>query len=94
MIALSGRWRGHPFVRFHAWQSIFAIIGVCVAYTGVGILHGMAAALWPGFSLLGWLAIPMGVLFFLIWVAMIVSAAQGKKLKGPFVGSQAEKQIS
>ncbi|MEW5853240.1 MAG: CDP-alcohol phosphatidyltransferase family protein [Myxococcota bacterium] len=91
---LRGAYRDDVFVRFHAWQAIFAVIGVGVAYTGVTILHGMASELWPGFSLLRWVGIPMGVLFVGLWLVMMMSAFRGKKFHGPFVGSQAEKQLA
>ena len=59
------------FVRFHAWQAVFGLIAVGVAFTAVGIFHGMAADIWSGFSLLGW--------------PMAVQAYRGKKVHAPVI---------
>mgnify|MGYP000098687355 CR=1 FL=1 len=81
------------FLRFHAWQSVFSFIGVCVAYLGVWILHGVLAALLPNANLLLWVGAPMGVAFVGIWLWMMLTAFKGGRAHGPFIGLQAEKQV-
>lgn len=82
-----------PHVRFHAWQAIFSFIAIAVGYTGFFILHGALAALFPGFSLLGWLAWPLAVMFAGFYLVQMVSALRGGRFKSPFIGLQAEKQL-
>ena len=90
---LRSRHASDPFVRFHAWQAIFTVIAVGVFYGGVAIFHGMAADSLPGTSLLGTVGWPAGAFFIAIWLWLMVSAFRGKKVHGPFIGPQADKQL-
>lgn len=94
LLFMRGPYARDPFVRFHAWQSVFTVISMAVIFCGLWILHGMAAALWPGFSLLMVVGIPVGVFYAGTWLAMMVQAFRGKKLHGPVIGQQAEKQLA
>jgi CDP-diacylglycerol--serine O-phosphatidyltransferase len=93
VLVLRSRHAADPFVRFHAWQAIFAVIAVGVFYGGVAIFHGMAADSLPGTSLLGMVGWPAGAFFLAIWGWLIVSAFRGRKAHGPFIGPQADKQL-
>jgi uncharacterized membrane protein len=80
-----------PFVRFHAMQCIglhvlwfavwivLAILGVIMAMVHLGFL---LIFLWP----ICWIGLVI------LWVLCIVSAAQGKWFKLPFIGDFAKKQ--
>jgi uncharacterized membrane protein len=74
------------FVRFHAFQSIFLNIGYIVVWLGfmiLGILtHGLA-------FLLNLLLFPVVLI---IWLYMMYSAFNNKKVKIPVIGDLAEKQ--
>lgn len=73
----------NKFVRFHAIQSI-VIFG---AYTVVSIVFG-----W--IPIIGWvLNSILGVIAFILWIILIVQAAQGKMFKLPVAGTIAENQI-
>ena len=73
-------------IRFHAFQSIFFNIGVFIFYIVWGfvsvLLHGLGFFLYPLF----------GLLFFVLWLYLMFTAYQGKKVKLPIVGDLAEKQ--
>lgn len=73
-------------VRFHAFQSIFFNIGIILFYIVWGfisiILHGFGFLLYPVF----------GLAIFLLWLYLMFTAYQGKKVKLPIIGDLAEKQ--
>ncbi len=71
-----------PFVRFHAFQSIFYSLVILVLSVILGwipfIGWGLYMLLWPA--------------AFVVWVVLIIQAAQNKKWKLPIIGDLAEKQ--
>ncbi len=73
-------------VRFHAFQSIFLNVAWFVLSIVLTILsvmtHGIAFLLFPILNL--------GL--FLLWLYMMYTAYNGKKIKLPFAGDLAEKQ--
>lgn len=73
-------------VRFHAFQSIFMHVGIIILwilYTMTSFLtHGIGFLLFPLFSLL----------VIALWLYMMYTAYNGKKVKLPVVGDLAEKQ--
>jgi uncharacterized membrane protein len=77
-------------VRFHAFQSIFAhvaliIIAICLGIFGMimtVLTHGLGFFLFPLFWLAG----------FILWLYMMYTAYNNKKVKLPFIGDLAEKQ--
>jgi len=73
-------------VRFHAFQSIFFNIGWIVFF----ILWGMISVMMHGF---GFLLSPLfSLVFFLLWLYLMFSAYNKKKIKLPVIGDLAEKQ--
>lgn len=80
----------NKFVRFHAFQSIFAHVAVIVfwiAYSIVGsilamLTHGLAFFLFPLF----------GLLMLVLWLYLMYSAYNNKKVKLPLIGDLAERQ--
>ena len=73
----------NKLVRFHAVQSIIAF----------GILFIIMVVLGPIFTVihLGIITSIIGLLAFILWIVMMVFAAQGKMTKLPWVGDLAEK---
>jgi len=71
-----------PFVRFHAFQSIFFSAAVLVLSIVLAFIPLIGPVLYP----LLWLAAVV------IWVLLLVQAAQNKKWKLPVIGDLAEKQ--
>jgi len=71
-----------PFVRFHAWQSIF----MGIAAIAIEIILGLM-------PIVGWLLAPILSLGFLIlWVIVLIKASKGERYKIPFIGNFAEQQ--
>lgn len=79
-----------PYVRFHAWQSIFlnlASIVLLIAlsfFTVFGLIFG--AFFFLLLTRLIWLA------WFVVWVICVVKAVNGQRYKLPLIGDLAEKQ--
>jgi len=71
-----------PFIRFHAFQSIFFSVAVLVLSIVLAFIPLIGPLLYP----LLWLAAAV------IWVLLLVQAAQNKKWKLPVIGDLAEKQ--
>ncbi len=73
-------------VRFHAFQSIFFNVGwiaFCMLWAMVGVVtHGVGLLMTP----------LLGLLFFLLWLYLMFSAYNNKKVKLPVIGDLAEKQ--
>jgi uncharacterized membrane protein len=73
-------------VRFHAFQSIFlsvAVIVIDVAWSIVSVVtHGIGFLLYPLLMLC----------FFVLWLYMMYTAYNNKKVKLPVIGDLAEKQ--
>jgi len=71
------------FVRFHAFQSIFLFVAWVVLWIVVGMLfHVLALFIAPLLSLAG----------LVLWLYMMYSAFNNKKIKLPIIGDLAEKQ--
>ena len=80
-------------IRFHAFQSIFTVLGIVVFSIAWWVLSAIVAAI------VGFLGVLMGLfsmLFTLLWVGLwiylMISAYQGKKVVLPIIGPLAEKQ--
>lgn len=77
-------------VRFHAFQSIFAHVALIIFWIAYAIVGSMIAIVTHGF---GFFLFPLfGLLFLALWLYMMFSAYNGKKVKLPVVGDLAEKQ--
>jgi uncharacterized membrane protein len=74
------------FVRFHAFQSIF----FNVAYIAFWILMSFLTVLTHG---IGFFLFPLiGLGFFVLWLYLMFSAYNSKRIKLPIIGDLAEKQ--
>jgi uncharacterized membrane protein len=69
-----------PFIRFHAWQSIFFGITVAVVHFVLGVI-----------PIVGWiLLVPVGIVFLILWIFVMIKASKGERYKIPFIGNFAE----
>jgi len=69
-----------PFIRFHAWQSIFFGIAVAIVHVVLGVI-----------PILGWiLMFPVGLALFIFWIFVMIKASKGERYKIPFIGNFAE----
>jgi uncharacterized membrane protein len=83
-----------PFVRFHAFQSIF----LSVAWIAIWIVLSIIGAVLGHIPILNILAFLVGILIsiglslggLLLWIVLIVRAFQGARLSLPYVGPLAE----
>ncbi len=80
----------NKFVRFHAFQAIFGHIAVIVCWIAWVIIGGILAVLTHG---VGFFLFPLfGLLIFALWLYLMYSAYNYKKVKLPLIGDLAEKQ--
>ena len=75
-----------PFVRFHAVQCL----GLSVASVVIHFAIGLLVFALHGFTFI--LSSLVSLVFFILWLICIVSAAQGKWFKVPLLGDFAEQQ--
>jgi len=74
----------NKFVRFHAAQSIVAFGTITVA----GIILGLIPVVGVAFSSI------IGIIGFIVWIIMMVKAANGEWYKLPWAGDVAEKIVA
>jgi uncharacterized membrane protein len=76
-------------IRFHAFQSIFMSVGLFAIHIVLMILGGMM-------HFLSLLLIPVSLLVslggFVLWIFLIISSFQGKKIVLPVIGPMAQQQ--
>lgn len=77
------------FVRFHALQSMMTFGAYTVVTIGLSIFAVIPYMGW----IFGISQMLLSLLMFVLWIVLIVSAAQGKQFKLPIVGDMAEKNI-
>jgi uncharacterized membrane protein len=81
-----------PFVRFHAWQSIFLNVAAVLFWIVVAIITAITMSMFfvpfafLMLRLLIWLA------WVLVWILCVINAVNGKRFKLPILGQLAEKQ--
>jgi uncharacterized membrane protein len=70
-----------PFIRFHAWQSIFmGIVAFVLSFINI-------------IPLLGQLIFAVGMLILFVgWIIALLKALKGERYKLPLIGDYAEKQ--
>jgi uncharacterized membrane protein len=80
----------NKFVRFHAFQAIFGHIAIIVLWIAYAIVSGILAFVTHG---LGLFLYPLfGLLVFVLWLYMMYSAYNNRKVKLPVIGDLAERQ--
>jgi len=85
----------NPFVRFHAYQSIFLTVAWVVFWIAVSILEAILGIV-PGVRFLVAILAVLGSLVlsfaaFILWIVLIVKAYQGQRWKLPYIGDMAER---
>ena len=78
-------------VRFHAFQSIFFHVACILFYFVFSMVLGIFLAMLHIFGL-AFLAQLVGLVFFIGWLYLIISAYQGKTVVLPIIGPLAQKQ--
>jgi uncharacterized membrane protein len=84
-------YRRSPFVRFHAWQSIFFFLTLA----GLEIILGAALSFVPYTGILLTTLWQLASLaLFLVWIIVIIAAFGGRRVSLPVLGALAEKQAN
>jgi len=83
--------RNSRFVRFHAWQSVLFTIASAALGLALKLLFLIFAILPVVGFLLAWLSLGVGSLgIVILWIMLLVKAAQGHHYQLPVVGPLAE----
>ena len=77
-----------PFVRFHAFQSIFFNVAWIILWVALSILGSIPVLGWATFLI--WPLIGLGGL--IIWVILLLKAYQNQMFQLPVIGAMAAKQ--
>jgi uncharacterized membrane protein len=85
-----------PFVRFHAWQSIFLNIAAFVVGIAFAIFAGIAAAFlpWGLYGMVHMIGLLIDLLWFILWLVCVLRAVNGGKFSIPVIGPLAEQQAN
>jgi uncharacterized membrane protein len=77
-----------PYVRFHAWQSVFLNV--------VGVALYIVLAILGRIPFFGLLVIPLMLVLdlglFILWLVAVLKAVNGQRFKIPIIGALAESQ--
>lgn len=79
-------YRRDPFVRFHAWQSIFFFI--------IAFIINLIMRLVPFPVIGGYVWDVVALALFIVWLIAIIKAFQGQKWGIPGIGPYSERQAS
>jgi uncharacterized membrane protein len=94
ILLLIPMFRSDRFVRFHAWQSVLFSLSSMLLGLALRLLFVMLSLLPLGF-LLAWLSLGIGSLaIFMLWIVLVVKAAQGQRYELPVIGPLAEQFAS
>jgi len=82
-------YKDSPCVRFHAWQSVL----LCIVAFAVDIVLGSIAllTLFLATSALAYTLRLLSLFWLVLWLACVIQALNGKRLKLPLIGTIAEK---
>jgi len=79
-----------PFVRFHAYQSIFVSVAAIVVRIGFGVLLSIMP--WSLWSLISMVSALVLLAFFLLFLLLMFKAYSNERFKLPVIGDLAERQ--
>jgi uncharacterized membrane protein len=82
-------YNARPYVRYHAWHSIFLNVAAFLVNVALSMLAVMTLLTGP-FGYYNILRV-VWVVWTLIWVLCVVRAINGKRFKLPLIGNIAEK---
>jgi uncharacterized membrane protein len=92
VLVLVAPFRRKPFVRFHAYQSIFLTLATVLIAIAMRILYSVLTLIPVAGYLLAWLGIAVIVLGWgILWLVLLVKALQGETFKLPLIGNLAER---
>jgi uncharacterized membrane protein len=78
-----------PYVRFHAWQSVFLNIVAFIVEVVANLVLGLSRSFTPlGLSTV-WSVVDLTWL--IVWVVCVIKAVNGQRFKIPVLGAIAEK---
>ena len=77
-----------PFVRFHAFQSVFFNVAWIILWVALSIIGGIPVLGWATFLI--WPLVGLGGL--IVWVILLVKAYQNQMFQLPVIGALAAKQ--
>lgn len=81
------------FVRFHAWQAVFALGALgAAAIVCLGLAFALLIVSPTAFWAMLWLAAVAGVAWVAVWTLCVVQAYKGRVWKLPFAGNYAERR--
>ncbi len=81
-----------PYVRFHAWQSIFFSIVAFVFYVALTIISMVGMFFAP--FLMGIVHLVLFLALFLLWILCVIQAVNGKMYQLPLIGGLAAQQAN
>lgn len=89
-------WKNDPFVRFHAWQSIFFSITYIVFSIVWGAIFGTLFLVSLGFlfSTITLLWFLLRTAFLLVWLFLMFKAYRNERFSLPWIGPLAAKQTA
>jgi uncharacterized membrane protein len=77
----------NPYIKFHAWQSVF----FSIACVGLWVLDIILAMI----PIIGWIAMAIiGLGVIVLWIVLVMKALSGNKFMLPVIGALAEKQAN
>lgn len=84
--------RGNSFIRFHSWQSVMFSVASVILALALRLFFVIFSLLPIVGFLLAWLLLGIGGLgVFMLWIVLVVKAAQGHKFDLPIIGPLAER---
>jgi uncharacterized membrane protein len=88
-----------PYVRFHAWQSIFLNVAAFAIYVVLGILSVFVATIMPfgyfgGYGVWYLVVTAVRLALFIIWLICVLKAVNGGKFKLPIIGAISEQMAN
>jgi uncharacterized membrane protein len=87
--------RADRFVRFHSWQSVLYFVAAVVFALILRLLFVVLSLLPFIGSLVAWLSLGIGALgIFMLWITLLLKAAQGSALELPLIGPLAARLTS
>jgi uncharacterized membrane protein len=79
-----------PYVRFHAWQSIF--LNVAAVIVSIALSFLMVFFMFFGAFFLLAVSRLIWLLWFVLWLVCVLKALNGQRFKVPIIGDLAAKQ--
>ena len=79
-----------PYVRFHAWQSIF--LNVAAVIVSIALSFLMVFFMFFGTFFLLAVSRLIWLLWFVLWLVCVLKALNGQRFKVPIIGDLAAKQ--